>query len=115
MEYVNVSVQVKIGKGLVAWALKAYRKHQKVYAKDVHGTGWVRRELADLWITQGGPQGTFEDTEATIGLVEFRGKFRLDDVHWDSDKQKWRGFGVVHAVWKDPDESTKVPIWVEIP
>ena len=109
MGHVNVAVQIKIGKGLVAWALKAYRKHQKVYAKD------VRRELADLWITQGGVLGTFEDTEATVGLLEFRGKFHLDYVHWDSCKQKWRGFGVVHAVWKDRDESTKVPIWLEIP
>ena len=108
MEHVNVAMKVKVGRELVDWALKAYRKHQKTYAKD------VKRELAMLWIWNGGDL-RFEDTDATIGLVEYEGGLSLECVHWDSFEQKWYGLGVVHAAWGDRDESTAVPIWVEMP
>jgi hypothetical protein len=48
MGLLNVNLRCAIGTGLMDWALIAYRKHQKTYAKD------VKRELARLWVLKGG-------------------------------------------------------------
>jgi hypothetical protein len=97
------------------WALIAYRKHQKTYAKD------VKRELARLWVLKGG-DCCFEAEEMSIGLVECRGRFFLDEVIWEGHSEEWTsscGY-VIHDVWQGTEEErastygTLIPIVIEV-
>lgn len=115
MSYVNVSMKCIIGKSLVDWALTAYRKHQKTYAKD------VKREIAGLWTLKGG-ELCFEDHDVSIALVGTDNGVFLEEVYWDKYRDEWTSpcSYVIHAVWRGTKEEraslngTLLPVWLEI-